>query len=533
VSSERASGILLHPTSFPGPYSIGDLGPQAYRFVDFLHQTGQTLWQILPLTPTGHGASPYAAFSAFACNPLLLSPELLLASGLLTAEDLQDVPDFPTDTVDYDAAIIWKMALLRRSYVHFNRSARARRAFASFARENAGWLDDYALFMAIKEGHAGSSWPDWEEGIALRRPESLARWHESADDESRFQKYIQHLFFTQWFALKRYANTRGVQIVGDIPIFVAHDSADVWAHPELFSLDDTGRPTVVAGVPPDYFSATGQYWGNPHYRWEVMATDSYAWWVERFRAAFRLYDRVRLDHFRGFAAAWAVPANAKQSATNGRWVTGPGLPFFAAVREALGERPIIAEDLGLITPDVIELREALEFPGMRVLQFAFSAPPDAISPHLPHNFERNSVVYTGTHDNDTTIGWYRSASEQVRASVKHYLDIQERGGPEDVDRLGQLVTRKLVRAAFGSVANSAIVPMQDLLELGSAARMNMPGRADGNWQWRYEDGALTDELRDYLRDITILFARHVPPRKRSVHAPRKARAEVRKSSMVE
>jgi 4-alpha-glucanotransferase len=264
-----------------------------------------------------------------------------------------------------------------------------------------------------------------------------------------------------------------------------------------------------------------------------MATDRYAWWVERFRAAFRLYDRVRLDHFRGFAAAWAVPANAEQSAANGRWVTGPGLTLFAAVRDALGEQPIIAEDLGLITEDVVELREALEFPGMRVLQFAFGDTPDATNPHLPHNFERNSVVYTGTHDNDTTLGWYRNASEQVRASVKHYLDIQERGGSEDVDTLGQLVTRKLVRAAFGSVANSAIVPLQDLLELGSMARMNMPGRAEGNWQWRYHDGALTDQLRDNLRDITILFGRHVPPTKRSVRARRKAQAGDRKSSMVE
>jgi 4-alpha-glucanotransferase len=523
VNSARASGILLHPTSLPGPYGIGDLGHEAYRFVDFLQQTGQSLWQILPVAPTGHGASPYAAFSAFAGNPLLLSPDSLVAEDLLGANDLRDVPDFPTDLVDYDAVTAWKTALLRRSYAHFKEggSASASAALASFERENAGWLEDYALFMAVKAAHEGMSWHEWEAGIALRRPEVLARWRAQVADDVRFQKYIQYLFFAQWLALKRYANDHGVQIVGDIPIFVAYDSADVWAHPDLFFLDAQGSPTVVAGVPPDYFSATGQYWGNALYRWDVMAKDGYAWWVERFRNAFRLYDRVRLDHFRGFAAYWEVPVNAEQTAANGRWVTGPGLALFVAVREALGERPIIAEDLGLITPDVVALREALGFPGMRVLQFAFGAEADAANAYLPHNFDRNAVVYTGTHDNDTTLGWYRNAPAQMRANVKDYLDIDERGKSEDVDAMGRVVTQKMVRAAFASVANIAIVPLQDLLELGTAARMNLPGRPDGNWQWRYRSGALTDELGARLRALTTLFARHVPPTGRALR-PRKA-----------
>jgi 4-alpha-glucanotransferase len=514
VNFERASGILLHPTSFPGPYGIGDLGPEAYRFVDFLVETGQKLWQILPVAPTGYGDSPYAAFSAFAGNPLLLSPSVLLTEGLLGPEDVRDVPDFPADKVDYGAVTAWKMALLRRSYERFKAGGRsASSTLGLFARRHAGWLADYALFMAVREAHQGSNWSDWEQGIALRQPESLARWRKRVADDIRFHTYVQYLFFTQWLALKQYANAHGVRIIGDIPIFVAYNSADVWAHPDLFTLDAQGHPTVVAGVPPDYFSATGQYWGNPLYRWDVMAADGYAWWVERFRNTFRLCDIVRLDHFRGFAAYWEIPVNKEETAVNGRWVPGPGQPFFVAVREALGEQPIIAEDLGLITPDVIALRDAMAFPGMRVLQFAFGeSGPDATDAYLPHNFERNTVVYTGTHDNDTSLGWYRATSAQGRANVEHYLDIDAGAGTGYKDARGRLVTRKLVRAAFGSVANMAVVPLQDLLELGTEARMNMPGRPDGNWQWRYRAGVLTDDVRARLRDVTVLFARYVPPK---------------------
>ena len=511
MNFERASGVLLHPTSFPGPYGIGDLGREAYLFVDFLRQTGQKLWQILPLTPTGYGDSPYAAFSAFAGNPLLISPDILMQQGLLEPEDLQNLPDFTPGRVDYGPLIEWKMGLLRRSYNRFKAGSypQVRSELSLFEAENANWLEDYALFMAVKAAHGGITWSEWPEGIALRRPESLAQWGERLADDVDFQKYIQFLFFKQWAILKQYANEHDVKVVGDIPIFVAYDSADVWAHPELFYLDEKGRTTVVAGVPPDYFAAKGQYWGNPLYRWDVLAADGYSWWIERFRNAFRLYDIVRLDHFRGFAAYWEVPANDEQTAANGRWVKGPGVQFFQAIRDALGDQPIIAEDLGVITPDVVEIREAMGFPGMRVLQFAFGAfETDATDPYLPHNFEHNTVVYTGTHDNDTTPGWYRTATEKERANARHYLDIDPVSEDENT---GQLVSWKLVRLAYGSVANTAIVPLQDLLGLGNEARMNWPGKPGGNWQWRYTTGDLTDHLRATLLDITVLFARYVPP----------------------
>ncbi len=510
---ERASGILLHPTSFPGPYGIGDLGGEAYHFVDFLKRSGQKLWQILPLAPTGYGDSPYAAFSAFAGNPLLVSPDILLHEALLRPEDLQDMPDFPTGRVDYGPLIEWKMGLLRRSYNLFKEGSDAnstvRSELALFEAEHAGWLDDYALFMAVKAAHGGKSWNEWDEGIALRKPQSMAEWKSKVGDEVGFQKYIQFLFFRQWLSLKGFANEHNIKIVGDIPIFVAYDSADVWSHAELFYLDEKGQTIVVAGVPPDYFSSKGQYWGNPLYKWDVLASTGYQWWVERFRSVFKLYDIVRLDHFRGFAAYWEVPVNEEQTAADGRWVKGPGVPFFKAVRDQLGDQPIIAEDLGVITPDVVEIRETMGFPGMRVLQFAFGAfETDATDPYLPHNFDNNTAVYTGTHDNDTTASWYNSASERERTNAKHYLDIDT---IEDNDQTGKLISRKLVRLAFSSVANTAIVPLQDLLGVGSEARMNWPGRSGGNWQWRYNADALSDELCQELRDITILFARYVPP----------------------
>ncbi|MDQ6693942.1 MAG: 4-alpha-glucanotransferase [Chloroflexota bacterium] len=519
---ERASGILLHPTSFPGPYGIGDLGAEAYRFVDFLRQSGQKLWQILPLAPTGYGDSPYAAFSAFAGNPLLISPDTLVDEGLLEPHDLRDLPNFPSDRVDYGTLIDWKMALLRGSYRRFVEKSRDGEAAMQvvkveldhFAAENAVWLDDYALFMALKGAHGGAAWSDWEEGLALRRPESIAEWRLKLADEIGFQHYIQYLFSKQWMRLKGYANTHDVKVIGDVPIFVAYDSSDVWANHDLFHLDEKGRAIVVAGVPPDYFSPKGQYWGNPLYRWETLAADGYGWWIERLRNAFRLYDIVRLDHFRGFAAHWEVPVNDEETAANGRWVKGPGVPLFRAIHEALGDLPIIAEDLGVITPDVAAIRETMGYPGMRVLQFAFGAfESDATDPYLPHNFEQNTVVYTGTHDNDTTVGWYRTASEQERANVRRYLDIYVGGehGDEEAAGLAPFVAWKLTRLSFGSVANTAIVPLQDLLGLGSAARMNWPGRAAGNWTWRYLPDSLTGDLLAALRDITLLFARYVPP----------------------
>jgi 4-alpha-glucanotransferase len=512
MNLERASGILLHPTSLPGPYGIGDLGVEAYRFVDFLQQTGQRFWQTLPLAPTGYGDSPYAAFSAFAGNPLLISLDILCAQGLLDQEDLHDVPAFPAAQVDYGRLIPWKMDVLRRSYRRLQGAEhpQLQSGLGQFEAQNAAWLDDYALFAAVKGAHGGVTWSEWDVGIARRDLDSMNEWRTRLQDEVRFEKYIQYLFFTQWYALKQYANERAVRIVGDIPIFVAYDSADVWAHPELFYLDENNRTTVVAGVPPDYFSAKGQYWGNPLYRWDVLAATGYGWWIERFRSVFRMYDFVRLDHFRGFAAYWEVPVNEEETAANGHWVTGPGVPFFQAIRDALGDQPIIAEDLGVITPDVVEIRQAMGFPGMRVLQFAFGAfETDATDPYLPHNFEHNTVVYTGTHDNDTTAGWYDTASEQERVNVRHYLDLDDRD-----DVMGRLIAWKLTRLAFGSVANLAIVPLQDLLGLGSEARMNRPGRADGNWTWRFIADALSDELRTELRDMSILFARYIPPRDR-------------------
>ena len=507
---ERAAGVLLHPTSLPGPYGIGDLGGEAYRFVDFLEQTHQKLWQVLPLTPTGYGDSPYAALSAFAGNPLLISPDVLVGQGLLESGDLENHPAFPAEQVDYGPVIEWKMALLQRSFERFKsaRNQGVELELITFQQENAHWLEDYALFAACKKAHEGAVWNEWEAGIALHRPASLIEWRERLADEIEFQKYIQFLFFQQWFKLKTYANSHQVRVVGDIPIFVAYDSAEVWAHPELFYLDSRGIATVVAGVPPDYFSATGQYWGNPLYRWDFMAQSGYTWWVERFRQAFRLTDYLRLDHFRGFAAYWEVPANPEQTAANGRWVSGPGVSFFQAVQAALGQQPIIAEDLGVITPDVTSIREAMGFPGMRVLQFAFGAfETDATDPYLPHNYDRNTVVYTGTHDNDTTVGWFEGASDHERANVRAYLNLNEANGPTS-PTLAWLLTR----LAYSSVADLAIVPLQDILGLGNDARMNHPGRADGNWRWRFQPHELHDEMRQGLAHITELYARWVPTR---------------------
>ncbi|HET6962935.1 MAG TPA: 4-alpha-glucanotransferase, partial [Terriglobia bacterium] len=374
VKCSRSSGILLHPTSLPGRFGIGDLGREAYRFADFLHAAKQRVWQVLPLGPTGYGDSPYQVFSAFAGNPLLISPESLAQEGLLSSEDLSDVPNFPAAQVDYGEVIHFKLPLLRKAFERFQSGSvpLAGNAFERFCKQHATWLDDYALFMAIKDAHGGNAWNQWDSAIALREPESLEHWTKKLSDEIESWKFWQFLFFKQWMDLKQYCRARGIQIMGDIPIFVARDSADVWAHPQLFHLDERGNPTVVAGVPPDYFSGTGQLWGNPLYRWDVMASSGYEWWVQRFRAAFELVDMVRIDHFRGFEAYWEVPGD-ETTAINGRWVNGPGAELFEAVRQALGDLPIAAENLGLITPEVEALRQKLGFPGMAVLQFAFGS----------------------------------------------------------------------------------------------------------------------------------------------------------------
>lgn len=494
----RSSGILLHITSLPSRWGIGDLGGGAYQFVDFLEAAGQQLWQIMPVGPTGYGDSPYQATSAFAGNPLLISFDLLRDKGLLTNEDLADAPAFPDHAVDYGAVITYKNALLRRSFEHFSTQANAeqQRALEQFRATNSGWLDDYALFTALKNHHDGAGWNSWERDIATHQANATARWREQLADEVAYQVYVQHLFFKQWRDLKAYANSKSISIVGDAPIFVAYDSADVWANSDLFYLDEAGNPTVVAGVPPDYFSATGQRWGNPLYRWDVMARDGYAWWIRRLRAQLTLVDILRLDHFRGFEAYWEVPAD-EETAINGRWVKTPGADLFEHVQQALGSLPLIAEDLGMITPEVEELRDAFGLPGMKVLQFAFG--DDAENVYLPHNYTNpNCVVYTGTHDNDTTVGWFHSRDDKERQAVQHYLG-----------RDGSDIAWDLMRVAFASIADIAIVPLADVLRLGSEARMNIPGAPSGNWSWRYHPDQLRPGLDSGLRDMVATYGRIV------------------------
>lgn len=495
---ERISGILLHPTSLPGPFGIGELGEEAYGFIDFLADSQQHLWQVLPLGPTGYADSPYASFSSFAGNHLLVSLRQLAKDGWLEEEALQHTPSFPTHSLDYGAVIAFKMPLLWRSFERFSAHATAeqQKDYEQFRQSNRHWIDDYALFMALKDEYHGAPWTDWERDIAARKPEAMATWRERLAPRINFHIYLQYQFFAQWANLKRSANARGIKILGDLPIFVAHDSADVWANPEIFHLDETGLPTVISGVPPDYFSVTGQRWGNPLYRWDRLAETGYAWWIDRFRAALALVDLLRLDHFRGFQAYWEIPAS-EATAVKGRWVPGPGADLFHALQEALGQVPVIAEDLGVITPDVVALREQFGFPSMRVLQFGFSS--DARNEHLPHNFARQTLVYSGTHDNDTTVGWYKSRGQIEQHVVREYLATD-----------GSNISLDLIRLAFSSVAELAIVPLQDLLALGSEARMNMPGRAAGNWAWRYSAEMLKDWHRDWLAHMTQMYNR-IPP----------------------
>jgi 4-alpha-glucanotransferase len=486
------------------------LGPQAHRFADFLAGAGQRLWQVLPLGPTGYGDSPYQCFSAFAGNPLLISLDALVEDGWLDAPDLDGAPAFPDDGVDYEAAATFKLPLLDRAFARFQDEAKPaeRAAFESFRQAQASWLDDYALYMAVKEAHGGAEWTEWEAAIARRTPEALERWRQERAATIRAREFGQYVFFRQWGRLHDRCRERDVALMGDIPIFVARDSADVWAHPELFQLEDDGRPKAMAGVPPDYFSATGQLWGNPLYDWDAMSRTGYAWWIERFRAALGLVDLVRLDHFRGFEAYWQIPAG-EETAVNGEWVKGPGAALFAALYEALGELPIVAENLGVITPEVEALRERFGFPGMAILQFAFGRDPEAAA-FQPHNYPRNRVVYTGTHDNDTVVGWWTSSgagdstrgAEEVREEHERALAY--------LDAEGREIHWAFIRAALASVADTAIVPLQDVLGLGSDARMNLPGRARGNWRWRFRAEALTDEIRDRLKNLADLYGRSVP-----------------------
>lgn len=495
MTFDRASGVLLHPTSFPGPDGIGDLGPQAYRWIDFLSAAGCALWQILPLGPTGYGDSPYQCFSAFAGNPYLISPDSLIKDDLLVSRDFSDRPEFPIDHVDFGRAITWKLRLLDRAYTRFrsNGSQQLHQAFAAFQSDQAGWLDDFALFMALKDAHQ-SAWSDWPVALRQRDPQALKAARDQHAESVEQHAFRQFLFFRQWSALRGYASEKRIKIIGDAPIFVAYDSADVWSHPELFYLNAKGKPTVVAGVPPDYFSPTGQRWGNPLYRWAVHKRSAYAWWLERLRATFKQVDIVRLDHFRGFAGYWEVPANMP-TAEKGRWVKGPGKNFFRAIKAALGDLPIIAEDLGVITDDMLDLRDSFNLPGMKVLQFGFNGASPA-DPFLPHHYPTNCVVYTGTHDNDTVRGWYTTASQPEREFCLKYLQAEERD-----------VTWSMIRAAWASVADMSLAPLQDLLDLGTEARMNFPGRATGNWGWRMNDDALRFDLLNRLAELNEVYSR--------------------------
>jgi 4-alpha-glucanotransferase len=498
----RRSGILMHPTSLPGRFGIGDLGEEAHRFVDFLASAGQSYWQVLPLSPTGYGDSPYQGLSAFAGNPMLISPWKLVETGHLSTADLEAMPHFPDGQVDFGPVIYHKTRLLDRAFANFRTQAPAgqRRAFTRFCEEQAFWLDDVALFMALKEAHDLRPWHEWDPGAATRQPDALDRWRETLADEVENQKYRQWQFFEQWLALKGYANAKGIRIIGDIPIFVALDSTDVWANPGLFHLDEDLQPTVVSGVPPDYFSETGQLWGHPLYRWDLMAENGYAWWIERFRMAFTQVDVVRIDHFRGFYNYWEVPAEEK-TAIEGRWLYGPGAAIFDAVTAALGKVAIVAEDLGDFDDEsragVDALQAQFGYPGMKILQFAFGSGPD--DPFLPHNYPSPDwVVYTGTHDNDTTRGWYQvSSTVQERDYARKYLG-----------RDGSDIAWDLIRLAWASVANTAMTPVQDLLNLGHGARMNTPSTmGPPNWGWRLLPGTLTSDIAERLLTLTAIYGR--------------------------
>ena len=491
----RSSGVLLHPTSLPGRFGIGDLGPGARAFVDFLAEAGQSLWQVLPLGPTGYGDSPYQCFSAFAGNPLLVDLEPLVGDGLLDAAELASAPIFPAGAVDFGAVIPWKRALLERAAARFREHGAAPRVaeFRGWCERHASWLDDFTLFMALKDAHGGAPWCEWPEGLRRREPAALTAALGRHADGVHAHRFAHWTFFRQWGALRAYAQSKGVAIMGDAPIFVAYDSADAWARPELFHFDDKGRPTVVAGVPPDYFSETGQLWGNPVYRWDALEDEGYAWWIARLRALFEMVDRVRLDHFIGFTRCWEVPADAAD-AREGRFAHGPGAELFNAVEAALGDLPIVAEDLGVLTPAVEALRDRFEFPGMKILQFAFGG--ETNSAFLPHAYSSNCVVYTGTHDNDTTAGWWAQASPDERDFLQRYL-AREVHDP----------AWELIRLGMSSVADTFLVPAQDLLSLGTDARMNFPGRAAGNWSWRVPAGALDAALAARLRTVAGLYGR--------------------------
>ncbi len=487
-------------SSLPSRFGIGGFSKEAYDFVDFLAASGQSLWQILPLGPTGYGDSPYQSFSTFAGSPYYISLDALIEEGLLTEEECSSV-DFGNDTkrVDYEKIYYTRFELLRKAFERANRSDDA--DYSAFVKENELWLKDYAMYMAVKDSLGGVSWIEWDEEIRLRKPKAMKKYEKELADDIAFYSYQQYLFSKHWSALKEYANKKGIQIVGDIPIYVAFDSADTWAKPELFQLDQKNVPTAVAGCPPDAFSATGQLWGNPLYRWDYHEETGFAWWMQRLAHCFDIYDIVRIDHFRGFDEYWAVPYG-DETAENGEWKPGPGYKLFEVMKKTLGNRAVIAEDLGFLTPSVLKLVKKTGYPGMKILQFAFDATGE--SDYLPHKYPNNCVVYTGTHDNDTVNGWLATLNKKDLAFVKKYVNAKRT--PE--------LCETLIRTALGSVADTAIIPMQDYLGLGGEARINTPSTLGGNWEWRMEKDACTEELSKHMLELARIYGRTVRERSR-------------------
>jgi 4-alpha-glucanotransferase len=503
MTFERSAGILLHLTSLPGKFGIGDIGKEAFNFVDFLDHAGQKLWQVFPLGPTGYGDSPYQCLSAFAGNPLLISPERLQEDGFLTLTELNHIPKFDPSKIDYEKVIDYKESLLRKAYATFNENTNGfEKQFNKFCNSHKDWLEDFALFMAAKEYHDGELWTEWDKGLVIREESALKKWREKLADEIRYHKFIQFQFFKQWKELRDYANNKGIKIIGDMPIFISYDSADLWANKDLFTIDENGKLLTVAGVPPDYFSETGQLWGNPLYKWKVMEKDDFLWWRKRFSSLFELVDIVRIDHFRGFEAYWEIPGDAPTAIT-GKWIKAPGEKLFSTLKKYLGELPILAEDLGVITKPVRELRDKFEFPGMKILQFAFGTNME--TKFLPHNYIQNCVVYTGSHDNDTTKAFFEKAKEEGSDSythVKKYLNYH-----------GENIVCELIRAAYASVADIVIIPMQDVLNLGGEARMNFPGKLGGNWAWRMQWEQVPHTLPNTYKNMAELYERPPKPQK--------------------
>ena len=488
----RKSGILLAVSSIPSKYGIGTFSKEAYEFVDFLEKAGQKLWQILPLGPTGYGDSPYQSFSTFAGNPYYIDLEEFIEKGYLTEEECENSDFADGAYVDYEKIFFTKFKLLRKAFD--NSDIENDKDYLAFVEENKAWLSDYALYMAIKDSFGGISWIEWERDIKLRKPEAMAKYQEELKTEIAFYQFQQYYFAKQWKALKKYANDKGIEIIGDIPIYVALDSADTWANPQLFQVDEECIPKAVAGCPPDAFSATGQLWGNPLYDWSYHKETDYAWWVERIRYCYELYDVVRIDHFRGFDEYYSIPYG-DETAEFGHWEQGPGYELFQVIKKSLGKIKVIAEDLGFLTPSVLKLVQKTGYPGMKVLQFAFDSREE--SDYLPHNYPKNSIVYTGTHDNDTTMHWYETLNRRDKKFANRYLEVTN----------GKKICDKMIRSALGSVSDTAVIPMQDYLKLGGEARMNEPSTLGKNWKWRLLPEQITDELAKEIHDLTKLFGR--------------------------